>query len=643
MAPNGINPTATPDSAMKPVVESNRLTWCAGIAMVYLLTLATWIPWNGDYVHTSLTRSWQMVLKWAFIHRLDFGHKLAFTYGPWGFAITGYDPQTCYAQVAVWALLSAGFTAGVVSLARHFSPRLFIALPVMIFVVLLLGSNRYEFLDLRPLSLTWLLLVIGLFVACKPTGFATIVLVISLALASQMKFTVGIMSVGVLLLLTIHGGREIPWLAISYMAAYLFFWLLAGQHLSSLPAYLNHSLRITAAYGDIEAISTPNEFNSIMLFLLGCGSILLLLVAVNWKQWRQATVSVLALTFCLFVIFKAGFVRHDSHEIESTGCLAIISVLIAIAIWNRHRWKHQCLIAGVVLFNLGLLWRTYALFDADGLPIQLGGSVLKLFLSPKAHNDLARSDLPQVQGSVDIYPWGQDVLLTHGLDYQPRPVFQSYLAESAYLAELNAQHLRGPDAPESILFCADAIDEQFPAFSDATSWPEILSRYDLMDAAKPWLLYRHAKSAGSFSIARNHAIKGKLGQPIQLPSDDRLIWARIDLRLTRFGHINDVLYKSPQLTLLVTTADGRKKPFRFIPTIARQGFLLSPLVAEPLTFALLQSDHWQAELARLKVKSVAILCDQAEMPPCYDDEFDCSFDRLSILTRDISGVPGIKK
>jgi len=657
---NGTDPMAAHDAGKNMPVGSSRLAWGTAIAIIYLLTLATWVPWLRGYLPDQLDRSWQIVLKWAFLRHRDFGHKLVFTYGPWGFAITGYDPQTFNAQVAVWTLLSAAFTAGLVKLVRHFSLRLRPALSVMMFVAALVGSTWYEFIDLRPFTLAWLLLMLGLYVDGRPIGFTRILLVVALALASQMKFTISVMAIGVLLALTIHAGRKIPWLAIIYTAAYLFFWMLGGQRLSSLPAYLVHSLHIISVYGDIEAKFAPYEAGSVVLCLAGCTAILALLLAAHWKQRRLLATSLGAVGFGLFMLFKAGFVRHDGHEFEATGGVAIISVLLAIAIWNRRRWRLKSLIAGVVLFNLGVLWRSYAAFNAGSLPFQLAIPFLGFpantfaaiaWMSGDAaqmqslHQDrgaLLSVDLPDIHGRVDIYSWGQDMLLTRGWDYQPRPVFQSYLAESPYLAELNAQHLRGPDAPDAILFRPDTIDKQLPSFSDATSWPEILSRYQLADASKPWLLYRHADAGQSFTITRGPMIIGKLGQPIDLPADDSLIWARIDLHLTRFGQINHLLYKSPKLTLMMTTGNGQQQAFRFIPPIARAGFLLSPLVTEPMSFALLQSSTWQEQLAGLKVKRITIICDQSGPPPCYTDEFACSFDRLCIPARAVAAVPGMK-
>src|SRR5205085_7179746 len=63
----------------------------------------------------------------------------------------------------------------------------------------------------------------------------------------------------------------------------------------------------------------------------------------------------------------------------------------------------------------------------------------------------ARVPRPPVEGTVDVYGNWQSVAIAHGLDYRPRPVFQSYIAYDAALATMNADHLR--DAPpRSILF-----------------------------------------------------------------------------------------------------------------------------------------------------------------------------------------------
>jgi hypothetical protein len=102
--------------------------------------------------------------------------------------------------------------------------------------------------------------------------------------------------------------------------------------------------------------------------------------------------------------------------------------------------------------------------------------------------------LPAIKGSVDVYPSNQAIVLAHGLDYRPRPVIQSYSAQTPELAGLNAAFLRGDRAPENIFFEVKTIDGRFPSADDGLSWPELLTRYEVMERTGNFLrLQRRAK------------------------------------------------------------------------------------------------------------------------------------------------------
>jgi len=63
---------------------------------------------------------------------------------------------------------------------------------------------------------------------------------------------------------------------------------------------------------------------------------------------------------------------------------------------------------------------------------------------------------------VDVYPWNQAVLIAHDLQYDPRPIIQSYSVYAPELAELNAAHLRSTHAPDNILFDINPLNNNFP-------------------------------------------------------------------------------------------------------------------------------------------------------------------------------------
>src|SRR5262249_8899468 len=82
--------------------------------------------------------------------------------------------------------------------------------------------------------------------------------------------------------------------------------------------------------------------------------------------------------------------------------------------------------------------------------------------------------LPTPRGTVDLYPSALGYVVANGWSYAGRPVFQSYSAYTGALAELNASHLRGADAPDTIFFGVQPIDGRFPSLDDSLSWPELL-------------------------------------------------------------------------------------------------------------------------------------------------------------------------
>jgi hypothetical protein len=138
--------------------------------------------------------------------------------------------------------------------------------------------------------------------------------------------------------------------------------------------------------------------------------------------------------------------------------------------------------------------------------------------------------LPALDGSVDVYPTEQAMVLAHGLQYRPRPVFQSYMAYTPALEAANAAALRGPAAPDWVLFHLRPIDGRLPALDDAASWPELLARYRWAGVAgdmavlqrradpRPW----HVEAAVPF-----HAVAGEW-IALPAPAGD-LIWLRASL------------------------------------------------------------------------------------------------------------------
>jgi hypothetical protein len=181
----------------------------------------------------------------------------------------------------------------------------------------------------------------------------------------------------------------------------------------------------------------------------------------------------------------------------------------------------------------------------------------------------ARMPRPPVEGTVDVYGNWQSIAIAYSFDYRPRPLFQSYIAYDAALAEMNAEHLRGGDAPQSILFGFNSIDHRYVPLDDALSWPEILRRYDPVTRSRDMMVLRKRAQPRRLLVTDTRTIRGRLGQPIAIPPSP-MLWTEVKVETTMFGKLLAFAYKLPELRIAVDGSEGR-----FIRRSAGAGFLLS--------------------------------------------------------------------
>ena len=219
--------------------------------------------------------------------------------------------------------------------------------------------------------------------------------------------------------------------------------------------------------------------------------------------------------------------------------------------------------------------------------------------------DVLRERLPldSFEGTFDIYPVRQAIFVASRLPFRPRPVFQSYAAFTESLARRNREHLRGPRAPESILFAVDTIDGRYPALDDGLSWPELLTRYRVDEKwVRGLYILRREESARAYDLVPLVEREAKLGDTIEIPrvSDGAAVWAEIDVRPSFAGRLLRAAYKLPRLWFEVTATkpiDSQPERFRWIAEMGRAGFVLSPIVASSADFEQLagsgEGDFWQ--------------------------------------------------
>jgi hypothetical protein len=235
---------------------------------------------------------------------------------------------------------------------------------------------------------------------------------------------------------------------------------------------------------------------------------------------------------------------------------------------------------------------------------------------------------------VDVYPWNQAALIAHGLQYDPRPVIQSYSAYAPELAELNAAHLRRAHAPDNILFDIDSMNNNFPSLEDGLSWLELLVRYDVKDVTDQFVILKRASPPREYHLTPLVEGSVRLGEPVTIVTNGGPLWAALEIDPTFWGTVAATFYKPPALKLTVSLQDGRQLFFQVVPGMARSGFLLSPLIQNKASFVVLHSrDGWR-NLAGSQIKSMTIsAATQSGSTACYRSPLRLRLYRLDMPDR----------
>lgn len=436
----------------------------------------------------------------------------------------------------------------------------------------------------------------------------------AIGIASLIKFTFFISAFAVLVPLTaaaILTRRRIPLLTSAAVGAAAVAWMATGQRWPDLFAYLDWSAReISAGYSS--AMQLPVDSHLIEHTVAVSAAVLMGGTLLAWRRLRWAGWPVvLALAAVLFLLFKAGFVRADVHVFITCFGLLVIAGLLAV-LCGRRPW--QVIVAALLLVLLpGRLWmHTVAvagpptlyfppIFPPQALRRLIDGvAALRSGAFAAAHAQVVQairngSPLPPLHGTIDAYPGDQALLLAYQADFRPRPIFQSYMAYTPRLAHANADALLGDRAPEWILFRVGPIDGGLPALDDAPSWPILLTHYRLAQTLGAFALLERRAVSGGWRLEPIENVKTQTDAVITVPSAaSGPVWVRIDIRDTQHDVVMRTLLAAPQVRLAVSSRDGQWRNYRVVPALARDGFLLSPLVETTADFIQLEGLQDQA-------------------------------------------------
>lgn len=649
----------------------NNIIWLIIGALSLLLSLGFFglglFPDDTSY----LDWSWKLSLHQFFLSNKAFGQEVIFPLGPYGFLYSKtYFPGTYLLTATIWIFLALVFWWSSFWLSfkkLNNSDKSNTLIINAAWFLGLLFSLQGSLPDAFFMSFSIFLLSYYFYIDNKKTSIHSILLTITLSLICLIKFSFTGSSLAVIFLITINDilEKQKPILLATFLSSFVFLWLLAGQSLFAIPAFVLNGLTVAQYYSELAFGGTVSE----ILLVLFTIFLVILPVALNEIKPQISKESLKnALPFLGYLglsqmAFKAGYTRIDEFHVFTTNKVIITIALVYLLITFSQEVKYYVkylillgLLVSIMLFSANLNWygRTNLVkYIKSGLEvlsnnISLSFSTIsqKTDLSANYENKMAKirqeNPLPPIDGSVDIYSARQTILLAHNLDYRPRPVFQSNMASPTRVAQINVDHLKSNQAPKYIFFNNEVIDTRYPSIEDGLCWPELLTLYDIKSFTPKHqlLLLESSKSPKTYSFKNIFSQKTTVNQEIDLTQiNNNPLWIKLNIETTLIGKLTSAFWRIPILYLRVTLRDGNQYVYYLPREMAKTGFLISPLVNNSIDFAKLASQKWQTELNQNLVKSFTVLVEDSKFTDWFfQSDISISLDNLEFPKQDLTSL-----
>jgi hypothetical protein len=647
--------------------STRRIATLLHWAFLTVTSLAVFVPFNPRFPVAKLDSSWMFAMNQAVAQKLVFGKEIIFTFGPYASIYTEmYHPATdhlmiwgslfigvCYALMlillakgkgAYWVLLYAVFLAGYVMVGAN-DPLLVSRDSLLLSYPLILAMLVYRvtLADIHLAKLNvWRFPTIALAILLAPLGLLPLI-------KGSLFMSAGAVAAICFVLFWRNGQKVLAYgsLAVPAISTAL-FWVVAGQPIVALPTFLLNMTRIISGY--TEAMALDGKGVEIGMYIAAAVFILCSLFrAVSNESDPRISQAALLLSFAifLFVSFKAGFVRHDIHAVTAGSSIVMASLLINTV--KRSRMAGAAVLLALVTWGYidptNTVSAPRGLYDhfadtymsaLEGMRLRMGTTdVFRRTLDYRLSAIKRASPIPILQGTTDTYSYHQSELLASGNRWSPRPIVQSYSAYTPVLEGLNEEHLQNDQSPDNVLFRLEAIDGRLPALEDGLSWPALINNYSLTtiqdDVA---YLRKRATPQKDLSGVELSVAQARLGDKVYMPNTKEALFAEIGIAPTLSGRFMSLVFKPPQLSILLHLNDGTERRYRIISGMAKARFLISPLIETTKEFTLLSSPD--TALANKVVKAFEI-SPSGGKSIFWNDTYSVTFSTIS-LTKDTDRV-----
>nr|MDQ3072622.1 hypothetical protein [Bacteroidota bacterium] len=541
-------------------------------------------------------------LFWAynyfFAGDVQMGRDIVFTFGPLGFLKSPVPlANNLLWAIGIWSALRIAFIFLFLLLARIVDPAKW-AFSALLALVLC----HLFYLDLFVLGITGFSLVLShithrrgwIYLACTMVIFGLLV-----------KSSIGIIALLMLIpFLILHyiNFREYrtSLAALSILIfGFIGAWLLIYGNFTGIGRYLYGTVQLA---GDNSAAVSLYPYNNWWLL---SGSILTFLLLPFLIREKRAFFLYLLFGLSIFAAWKHGMSREDYGHARGFFLHLVLFLSILLITTSHLRKVHFGLAAFVLIFfyaNMknainyrdfkitvfGINALTEVLFDYDHL-VEKSNRESQLNIAVDKLSDSALMLIGKK--TVDFYPWNFVFAPANDLNWQPRPVLQSYASYTPWIDAQNAKHFAGGKAPDFLVWelVGDrwggnfgGIDNRYILNDEPQMLMNFFDRYALSYKDNDVLIYKKTDGnhLGKIQIIKEEAAAWR--EWIEVPKvSDGILRAKLRTDGNLLRTLKTQVYKDEAFYIEYKLDNGEVKKYRIVPLTAELGIWIHPLILDP--------------------------------------------------------------
>ncbi len=566
----------------------------------------------------GLEASWRLLLNKALSEGWLFGDRLIWTYGPLGFLDSRF-PQ----GLSLWHY--ASFDALVLALFVWFAldvVKLKLDRPLLLACLACLPIAKKLVNDMPSTAMFCLVIFLLVRNVSRPTALTSAWLVLASAVMFLFKQNFGFVSPFLcgLVFLGKQSAREKSawlWLLLVILQA-LLVWVAAGPFHLDLWGYIKDGLAIIRQYSDGMMVGPGRGSVSFAaVCFLFAGFVWLVASSCYRQRYSRETMIYGCIGLAAaFVLYKTAVVRSDYLRHQGTFLFGLPLIGLALLVHGPEslrrasRWVFLSSTAYAVVLLLAEHGDCFIYIKKDSVKRFLPIAYAQTLRDHRRHTDwrayaesaqqssperLVPGPVRQLVGqeSVDVFPYEGTLAMASGLNYQARPVPQSYAVMGRTLEARNLAFYQGAGAPRFAFYVLGAkavsIDDRYQLWDEPALKRVLQQQYGLRLAftnlqgalpetspgLSPVLLLEREPAAAPAAAEAQGGSTERAGRAFTLPPLEGELYARIQLKKTLLGRLASFFYRGAPVRAWFLLEDNRERDFRVIPANLESGVLVN--------------------------------------------------------------------